>query len=164
MEEKTKSHDRVLAECFQYLWNVYPDTRKTMFHVTNESKPVDKSWLKDLLIVFCKYMGVYIDLVKLNSFLNLNLYGKSHLINLSRQKAIGVVAGVLDLIWYWKGVMYCFDVKVGTDKFSKDQKEFIRVVEENGGKCFEINNFDMFKIIVDEIIKSWEHQKEINMH
>lgn len=153
MEEKVKSHDRVLAECFQYLWNVYPSTRRTMFHVTNESKPVDKVWLKGVLMSFCKYFGVFVDLIKLNSFLNLNLYGKEHAIHLSKQKAIGVVAGVLDLIWYWRGVMYCFDVKVGADRFSKEQKEFIKAVEENGGKCFEINNFDMFKIIVDEIIK-----------
>lgn len=152
MEEKQKSHDRLLAECFQYLWNNYSLTRRTMFHVTNESKPASFEWLKGLLIAFCKRFGFFVNITELDLFVKHSLNDKHRVIELSKLKAIGVVAGVLDLVWFWRGKFYAFDIKVGKDKLSKPQQDFIAAIEEQGGSCFEITNFMQFKSIVDKIL------------
>lgn len=155
MQNKTQTHDRLLAGCFQYVWNNYSLTRGSMFHVTNESKPINKNWLKSLLIAFCKRFGMFVREEDLDKFIKANAYNNQHMIELSRLKAIGVVAGVLDLIWFWQGKLYCFDVKVGNDRLSDAQKTFIQVIEQNFGKCYVIRNFNEFKIIVDEILKDY---------
>lgn len=124
MEKKFQnlSHDALLAKCFQYTWNKYPQTRYCCFHVTNELRP-DKGETKQQFII-----------------------------RLAQAKAIGVVAGVMDLLFYWKGTLYAFDVKVGKDRLSLSQKDFIKAVEGQGGKCFEINNFEQFISIFDSIL------------
>jgi hypothetical protein len=118
---KNLSHDRLLSECFMWLWNTHPETRYTAFHVTNELKP-QKNEAK-----------------------------KQYVIRLSQAKAIGVVAGVTDLIWYWGGKLYVFDVKVGGDKLSDAQKTFISAIEAQGGVGYEIRSFEQFKAVVEAV-------------
>lgn len=76
---------------------------------------------------------------------------KEHIIILSQRKAIGVLPGVTDLILYWKGVLYMFDIKVGKDSLSKEQLSFIAANIEQGGQFFEINSLEEGKRIIDEI-------------
>lgn len=117
------SHDGLLSKCFLYTWNQYPATRYAVFHPVNELKKHPADTKRD------------------------------HIMRLTLAKAIGVVPGVLDLICYWKGVQYCFDVKIDNDRFSNDQKAFIAQVELQGGKCYEIREFSEFKLIFDQIMQ-----------
>lgn len=70
---------------------------------------------------------------------------------MSRNKAIGVVSGVLDLILYVDNTLIAFDIKVGKDKLSKEQENFIKAVEHAGGRCYVIESFEQFKNIVDNL-------------
>jgi len=116
------SHDRLQQECYLHLHNSYPHLRKTFWAVINEVKPV-KGETKQQTIIRANYL-----------------------------KSIGLVPGVLDFHWYYKGQMYFFDFKVGSDRLSDDQKHFIAQVKSEGGICYEINTLDQFVQIVAAII------------
>jgi len=115
-------HDRVQQECFNYLWNKYPETRHTFWHTSDELKPhkgeSDSNFKKRIFY----------------------------------RKAIGVLPGVTDLVWYWKSVLYLFDIKLEGDRISEDQHVFINSIKEQGGEFYEINNVEQFIKIVDDVL------------
>lgn len=117
------SHDRLQQECFQFLWNNYPQIRRTFFHSPNE---------------FPRQRG---------------MTQREHTIILSQRKAIGVLSGVIDLVWYYKGVLYMFDIKLGKDSLSDAQKDFISAMVAQGGVFQEISSLDQFKSIVNSIMQ-----------
>lgn len=79
---------------------------------------------------------------------------KEHIIILSQRKAIGVLPGVTDLVFYWKGILYMFDIKIGNDTLSEEQLSFIAANIEQGGQFFEINSLEEGKSIIDSIFLS----------
>lgn len=111
MSEQT--HDRLQAECFQWLWNTYPETRYCCFAVINEMKHA----------------------------------GNNRAFNVAKLKAVGMLPGVWDMLFYWKGVLYAFDIKVGKDKLSEKQVKFKEAIEKQGGICYEIRTFEQFKAL-----------------
>lgn len=88
------SEDRFSAEFSQWAWNYHPETRYTLFHVENEKE-------------------------KLNGE-----SAASFVRRLSKAKAKGVVPGVWDYFWFWKGKVYVIELKVGRGVLSDDQKKF----------------------------------------
>lgn len=122
--ESDITHDRLQQECFIYFHNTYPELRKTLWHTANEFKRP-------------KSMSV-----------------TEHAREMGRRKAIGVVSGVTDLLWYHKGILHCFDIKIGYDKLSNDQVEFIHAIETNGGKFYEINNKEQFIDVVTKVLST----------
>ena len=70
-------------------------------------------------------------------------------------KSLGVVKGVLDLIFYYKGRMYAFDIKVGKDKLSTEQKEFIASITAQGGYGCEIRSLEEFKEKIGMILNGY---------
>jgi hypothetical protein len=117
------SHDRLQSECGKYLWNQYPQTRKTFFHPANETKR-EKGETKH-----------------------------EYIVRLSQRKAIWVLPGCWDLLFFWNKCLYCFDIKIGNDRLSNEQLDFKAAIERQGGKCYEINDLQQFKDIVAEILK-----------
>ncbi len=69
----------------------------------------------------------------------------------NRRRAIGVVAGVLDLEYFRKGILYFFDFKVGKDRFSQAQREFMDQVIAEGAICYAIRCLEEFQNIIREI-------------
>ena len=70
-------------------------------------------------------------------------------------KSLGVVKGVLDLIFYYKGRMYAFDIKVGKDKLSTEQKEFIAAITKHGGYGCEIRSLEEFQEKIGMILNGY---------
>jgi hypothetical protein len=116
------SHDQLQQKCFLWAYGTYPHLRKLFWHTPNELP---------------KRTGES---------------QKAYVIRLNQRKAIGVVSGVLDLVFYYRGRLYAFDFKVGQDKISPDQAEFIRQVVGQGGEAYEIRTFEQFKSIFLSII------------
>ena len=85
---------------------------------------------------------------------NINSHHKWNKIDISVLKGIGLVKGILDLEFYYKGVLYVFDIKIGKDKLSKEQLYCIKQVEEHGGKGFEIRSFCDFKELIYQILNN----------
>ena len=48
-------------------------------------------------------------------------------------------------------VSYVFDFKVGKDRLSKEQIEYIAAIEKQGGKGYVIRELDEFKEIINKI-------------
>lgn len=116
------SHDRIQQEIFNYAWNKYPQTRMCMWHTPNEYTPHAKETQQETLK------------------------------RLSERKRIGVVKGVLDLSFYWRGILYILDVKIGTDSLSDSQLSYIAAIVAQGGIFYEINSVEHGKSIIDEIM------------
>lgn len=72
-------------------------------------------------------------------------------------KSLGLVKGVLDFEFYYAGTLYVFDFKVGKDKLSKEQKEYIKAIEKQEGQGFEIRSLEEFKArimwIIDPVVE-----------
>ncbi len=126
MKENKFSHDRLVSECFLFTWNEYEDTQRLVFHPNNETRPF-KNETKE------EYMK-----------------------RLSLNFAIGVVKGVVDLIFYWKSRLHVFDIKLPGDTLSDEQVDFMQKVVNNGGTAHTIINLDQFKTIFVALYSSSE--------
>jgi hypothetical protein len=73
-------------------------------------------------------------------------------IKMAKLKHMGLVAGVLDYEFFYRGVLYFFDFKIGADHLSPAQLSFIQTVENQGGKCFEVRSIDFFQKIIENIV------------
>ena len=68
------------------------------------------------------------------------------------QKSMGMVKGTTDLVFYYAGVLYGFDIKVGNDRLKPEQKEFISAIEAQGGCGGEIRSFEQWVETINKII------------
>ena len=92
-------------------------------------------------------------LFSVNNNLTSSLKGKAGAARMAGLKALGVVSGVTDFIFYYKGVLHAWDIKVGSDKLRPEQLDFIDKVTKNGGEGREIRSFEEFVKLVEEIVK-----------
>lgn len=113
--ENLLSHNQLQQKCFLWAYGTYPQLRKLFWHTPNELPRRPKE------------------------------SDRAYVIRLNQRKAIGVVPGVLDLVFYFRCRLYVFDFKVGKDTLSSDQKEFIERVVEQGGEAYEIKSFEQFQ-------------------
>lgn len=70
-----------------------------------------------------------------------------------QMKASGVVKGVHDLLFYWKGQLYWFELKVGSNQQTPEQTAFGQAMIAQGAICHEIRDFDTFKHLFLKIIE-----------
>lgn len=74
-------------------------------------------------------------------------------IRMAQMKAMGMVRGTTDLVFYHAGRLYGFDMKVAADKLSKEQNEFLDALSRQGGGGCEIRSLDQFKNEIENILK-----------
>lgn len=67
-------------------------------------------------------------------------------------KAIGLVAGVPDIIFLWKGKTYFFEFKALNGTLSDSQVEWQRKAYENGFHTTIINDFQVWKKEIENIV------------
>lgn len=84
---------------------------------------------------------------------NINSHSRWRIRDLTRLKSIGLVKGVFDLEFYFNRVLYVFDIKIGKDRLTESQRLFATQIESQGGKAYEIRNFEEFKKIIEWILK-----------
>lgn len=120
------THDRLQFEAFCWFWNTRPEMRQLFWSTFNDLKQVEK------------IIG--------------NIGNEKRRIILSHMKSLGMVKGVLDFMFYYQGVLHVIDFKVGDDKLSKEQKTFIKQIESQGGKGYEIRTLEEFKSLIEKII------------
>lgn len=86
------------------------------------------------------------------NFNNLSTETQDARILMSKLKHKGLVTGILDYEFYYRGVLHVFDFKVGYDKLSVEQLEHIRQVEAHGGKGYEVRSLEEFQSLIRMII------------
>lgn len=67
-------------------------------------------------------------------------------------KSLGMVKGVLDFVFFYKGALYVIDFKVGSDRLSPEQKDHSAKVKEQGGWAYECSTLEDFQKIINDII------------
>lgn len=117
-----KSEDQMLAYAFQWAWNNHPATRRLLFHVPNEL---------DRLPGETK---------------------SNHLRRLSQAKAKGVVPGIQDFLFLWKGRLHAFEFKLPTGTVSDSQAEVHLVWYDHGTFTHIIRYVERFQEIFKSII------------
>jgi hypothetical protein len=78
--------------------------------------------------------------------------GSRRMIEAMQLKAQGVVPGVADMEFKWKGKCYLFEFKFGAGKQSPAQKEWEAKVVQQGFDYFLVNDADAFKEIFKTIV------------
>jgi hypothetical protein len=80
--------------------------------------------------------------------------GSRRMIEAMQLKAQGVVPGVADMEFKWKGKCYLFEFKYKNGKQSEAQKKWQEKVENHGFDYFVINDDEAFKRIFSKIVKA----------
>ena len=67
-------------------------------------------------------------------------------------KSTGVVPGVADLLFIHKAKVYCIEMKTATGRQQPVQKEWQRIIEEQGVDYFICRSLDEFKKLLNNIL------------
>ena len=79
--------------------------------------------------------------------------GQRNAIEGAKLKAMGVVAGVADLLLIHKGRLYAIELKTETGVQSKAQKIWQSTVEAVGARYYIVCSLDEFKDVIEHIYK-----------
>lgn len=74
-----------------------------------------------------------------------------HVARAMNRKAVGLVAGVSDTIFLWKGTAYLIEFKTPTGKQSPKQKEWEAKVNEAGFDYRIVRSLEGFKQLIEGI-------------
>lgn len=91
---------------------------------------------------------------ELRKLLWMNFNNPKNKIQGAHLKAIGLVKGVHDLLFYYQGKLVGFEIKVDRDKLSDDQRKFGAQIESQGGQWYEIRSLEQFQQIVLDLLNS----------
>ena len=117
-----QSELQLQAECFQWAWNYYPETRLCLWHVTNEMKPYPTE------------------------------QHAAFKTRIAKAKAAGLVPGVFDLHFFWDKEFHVFELKVEYNKLSDSQIKFQAKMILHGAFTYEIRELETFQRIFLTII------------
>jgi len=120
------THDRLQFECFSWMWNEHQELRRLFWCTFNDIKQVEK--------------------------ITKNIGNKTRQIILSNMKSLGMVKGVLDFVFFYKGALHVIDFKVGGDKLSPEQKDHSTKVKQQGGQAYECSTLEDFQKIINNIV------------
>lgn len=67
-----------------------------------------------------------------------------HVVRGVNRKAMGMVSGVSDTLFFWKGQLYCFEFKTETGKQSASQKKWQKIMEAQSAIYFIVRSEDDF--------------------
>ncbi len=108
------NEDKLQADCFKWMWNTYPETRRCCWHVPNGKKRSK------------------IEAVQL--------------------KAMGVLAGVHDIHFYWQSQYYIIELKVLGNQLTDAQESYRDAMLAQGAIFYEVRSFDTFQEIITTIL------------
>lgn len=123
-EPWTGSEATLGAAFFTWMWNEHKETRGTIFHVPNE-----------------------LERLKGESH-------SSHMRRISTLKSQGVLPGVWDYHWYWRGKVWWIELKVGKGTLSDEQK---KVRDRVGAHLGGVVSFQEFRSL--GAIQEWVSQR-----
>ena len=75
-----------------------------------------------------------------------------HAVRALQRKSLGLVAGVSDCLFMWRGKTYCFEFKTLTGRMSDAQKKWSTRVMAHSFDYFVVRDFESFKQLIQEIL------------
>lgn len=124
---KELTHDQLQFRCFWHLHNNHPELRKLFWGTFNDIKTVES------------ILG--------------NIGNRLRMIILSKMKSLGMVKGVVDFMFYYAGCLHVMDFKIDGDRLTKEQKEHMAQVIDQGGKAYEIRSLEQFIDVIERILE-----------
>lgn len=125
------SHDKLQSECHVWMWNNYPELRYLFHSNFNDIKIVEKI---------------------IGGIMRVKISSRARMAAISAMKSLGMVKGVMDWQFYYNNTLYVIDFKTGTDRLTKEQKQYRDAIIAQGGKFYEVRGVEEFKKIISEII------------
>lgn len=114
------THEQLIAACFQWHWNTFPEERRMLFAVNNN--------------------------------VSAGLSKQEQIREGNKNKAKGVVAGVLDFVYLTPmGKMAFLDAKVGNDVLSEEQIDFCVKANERGHWIDTFSTLKEFQDIINKL-------------
>lgn len=80
--------------------------------------------------------------------------GKRNIIEATKFKAMGVVAGVPDLLLLWQGKLYAFELKSTSGHISQNQEIIQKKWQEHGVETIIVKDVASFIDMLEKIIKN----------
>lgn len=122
------THEQLIAKCTQWFWNEFPEERRMLYAINNNiSEGLMKYVPLHLRAQVAREIG-------------------------AKNKALGVVAGVLDLCYIcFTGQVVYLDAKVGNDRLSDEQLDFIDKLNSRGIMWFTFSTFEEFQQIIKQL-------------
>lgn len=75
-----------------------------------------------------------------------------HVARAMQRRSVGLVSGVSDCLFMWKGKTYCFEFKTETGRQSERQKSWEAKVVDHGFKYMIIRDIDYFQRVIELIL------------
>ena len=75
-----------------------------------------------------------------------------HIARAMQRKAVGLISGVSDCLFIWRGSLYCFEFKTETGRQSAAQIEWQTKVNQQGINYYLIRSIEEFKKVMEEIL------------
>lgn len=134
---------KLQSQCVIWLWNNYPQTRRLFFQVENEGMRISSKALNEIVLSILKNIGRPMQItIECNKIIDMCKHGNS--IAGAQAKAMGLISGVSDCLFMWKGKTYCFEFKTTIGRQSDNQMEWQQLVENNGFEYIIIRDFEFF--------------------
>ena len=75
-----------------------------------------------------------------------------HIARAMQRKAIGLIPGVSDCLFIWRGQLYCFEFKTEIGRQSPPQKEWEAKAVNQGAKYYLVRSLEQFQTLIKEIL------------
>jgi len=69
-----------------------------------------------------------------------------------QRKAVGLISGVSDCLFIWRGSLYCFEFKTEIGRQSQAQIEWQGKVNQQGINYYLIRSLEQFKFSIVDIL------------
>ncbi len=122
------THEQLINVCFLWHWNEFPEDRRMLYAVNNN--------ISEGLLKFVP-QGRREQVARQEG---------------AKNKSKGVVAGILDFCYIGYNSVCWLDGKVGDDKLSDEQKDFIKKCQDKGHLCFTFRSLEEFQKIMYSLI------------
>lgn len=75
-----------------------------------------------------------------------------HIARAMQRKAVGLISGVSDCLFIWRGSIYCFEFKTEIGRQSQAQIEWQTKVNQQGINYYLVRSLEQFKKQMEEIL------------
>lgn len=75
-----------------------------------------------------------------------------HIARAMQRKAVGLISGVSDCLFIWRGYLYCFEFKTAIGRQSTAQIEWQEKVNKQGINYYLVRSLDEFKKVMGGIL------------
>lgn len=145
------SEAQIQSSCVVWLWNTHPGTRGMFFMAKNDGAKLSVKIIREAMeYILRNIANLHLIVSKAKKILNYCRRGDG--IGGAIQKAMGLIPGVSDCLFIWRGSVYCFEFKTEIGRQSPAQIEWQTKVNGQGINYYLVRSLEEFKKIMEGLI------------